>query len=215
LPETNQHMTRERLHFDKSIRDIIRAFTMPHLRSLFTVGFLYQSGFSFFVTFFGVFLIHRYGFNQSAIGNLFAYIGIWVAVTQAGLTPRVAKFWKEKRVLSFSFLGTGLVTLLYLLPGPWTIMLAIIPFFAVFNGLSQANYMGLLSRSADQKVQGEILGINASVGALSQSLPPILSGIIAAEAAPEATVIMAGVIMISSGIVFLLAKRDPVLAAAH
>jgi len=204
LKETNQHRTNQPLRWNQSIHDIVKAFSMEKLRSLFLVGFLYQTGFSFFVAFFSVFLIARYQFKESEIGNLFAYVGIWIAITQAGLTPRVAKFWDERKVLSFSFMGTGFAVLLYLLPGPWTIMLVTVPLFAVVNGLTQANYMGLLSRSAGAEVQGEILGLNTSVAALSQALPPIVSGFIAANTFPEAPIIVAGVIMILAGAVFVM-----------
>ena len=64
---------------------------------------------------------------------------------------------------------------MYFAASPWVIY-PLAAGFSVFNGLVFANLSGLISRSADQKIQGEILGINASVQALAQLIPPVLSG---------------------------------------
>jgi DHA1 family tetracycline resistance protein-like MFS transporter len=215
LPETRKHLSHGRIQWSQSLQHIAKAFNMPKLRAIFTVGFLYQSGFSFFVSFFGVFMIQRYGFQESDIGRLFAYIGIWIAITQGGVTQYVAKRWNERKVLTITMIATGLALLLFLIPGPWTVMLWTVPIFAVVNGLAQANFMGFLSRSAGEDVQGEVLGINASIAALSQSLPPILSGIIAAESAPWVTIVIASVIVTCAGIVFVVKLRKAPLGAAH
>jgi len=74
----------------------------------------------------------------------------------------------------------------------------------MFNGLSQANSVGLVSASADASVQGEILGISASIQALAQSIPPIISGFIAASIAPNAPAMVAASVIITAGIVFWL-----------
>ncbi len=202
LKETNKHRVAATIEWTRSISNIIRAFSLPALRPLFLVGFLFQSGFSFFTSFFGIYLIVRFRFDESDIGYFFAYIGICVALTQVFLTPFVARRWKEQRVLSVSLAATGVVVFLFLQPGPWPLLLAIVPFFSVCNGLSQANFMGLLSRLAGAQVQGEVLGINASLGALSQAIPAILSGVIAAGSAPSVPLLIAGLVMIAGGIVF-------------
>jgi DHA1 family tetracycline resistance protein-like MFS transporter len=207
FPETRTRLAHKTIHWAESIQHIIKAFTMERLRAFFTVAFLYQSGFSFFVTFFGVYMIERYGFDSSAIGNLFAYIGIWIAITQAGLTGYVAKWFKERQVLNITFLATGFALLLFIVPGPWQVMLITIPVFASVNGLTQANYMGFLSRSVGEDVQGEVLGINASVTALAQALPPIVSGFIAAKTAPSMTIVVASIFVVVSGVLFLVTLR--------
>lgn len=209
LPETRTHVSTKAIDYGKSFHHILAAWRMADLRPLFLVGFLYNAGFSFFVTFFGVYLIARYGFTATNIGNFFAYIGLWIAVVQGGLTPLVAKHWHEREVLRITLIATGCTLLLFLLPGPWTILLAVVPVFAVCNGLSQANFMGLLSRSASSEVQGEILGINASVIALAQAIPPIISGVIAAQSEPGTTIVVASVIVICAGLLFVLTTGAP------
>ncbi len=200
--ETNMHRTTARLTWNKSVKDIINAVRMKQLRGLFLTGFLYQGGFAFFTSFFGVFLIYSFHFSEGNIGDFFAYIGIWIAITQAIVTRNLAKYFSERAVLRVTLTATGLGALLFLLPSDWRWMILIVPVFATVNGLSQSNFMGLLSRSADQKIQGEVLGINASLAALAQAIPPILSGFIAARFAPETPLIVAVIIIIFSGLYF-------------
>lgn len=210
LPETSPRQAKERVHVSQALRHIVKAFTHERLRALFFITFLFQGGFGFFTTFFGVYLIDRYGFTESATGNFFAYVGMWIVLTQAIVTPRASRLWSERRILNVTLIATGLALLLFLWPGAWTTMLWTTPIFALFNGVTQANMMAFLSRSAGADVQGEILGINSSVTALSQSLPPILSGFIAAQTSPTATIYVASVIMVIAGMLFIVfVRREP------
>lgn len=191
------------INWTKSITNIFKVFEMKNLRLLYLTNFLFFSGFTFFVTFMSVFLLDRFNFTQGNIGDFFSYIGIWVAFTQAVITRQLSKYLTEKQVLRFSLVGSGAAVGLMFFAGAWWQLLILAPIFAICNGLSFANMSGLISRSADQKIQGEILGINSSVQALGQLIPPVLSGIIAASFSSGATVLTASVIMITAGLIFL------------
>jgi MFS transporter, DHA1 family, tetracycline resistance protein len=204
LQETNKHfIARPKIIWMRSIKNILKVFELKDLRLLYLTTFLFFSGFTFFVTFMSVFLISRYGLNQGQIGDYFSYIGIWVAITQAIITRFIAGFFSERQVLRFSLIGAGIAVALIFFTNNYWQLFFVSPLFAICNGLSFANLAGLISRSADQKVQGEILGINASVQALGQLIPPIISGVIAASLTPEAPLIIASIIIVSSGFIFL------------
>jgi MFS transporter, DHA1 family, tetracycline resistance protein len=218
--ETNAHMIKTgRLTWDKSIRDIVRAVSMKDLRVLFLVTFLFNGGFTFFTTFFGVFLVRRFGYTEGDIGNFFAYVGVWIMITQALITRQVAKFATEKQVLNISLTATGLFFLLYILPDDGWWLLFVVPPFAVVNGLTQANFMALLSRSASPKIQGEVLGINASVASLSQAIAPILSGFVAVGVSggggvsPESSIVVACILTVIAGLLFTFGYRGSSLHA--
>jgi MFS transporter, DHA1 family, tetracycline resistance protein len=203
--ETNKHIDPHAvLNWGKSLSNITKAFQLKDIRFLYLVNFLFFSGFTFFITFFSIFLIHRFHFSPGAIGDFFSFIGIWIVITQGFITRKVAKYVDATKVLRFTIILDGIfIGLLYFAPHAWVLYL-INPFIAIFNGLSFANMAGLISRSVDGKVQGEILGINASVQALAQLIPPILSGFIAAQFAPEAPLIAAAVMIIFAGILYNL-----------
>jgi len=206
--ETNKNIQPHfQINWTRSIKNIIKAAEMKNLRIIYLSNFLYFCGFTFFVTFISVFLIKHLNFSQGNIGDFFSYIGIWVAFTQAVITRQAAKYFSEKQVLRFSFFSGGIAVGLILLTGAWWQLYIIAPIFAISNGLSFANMAGLISRSSDQKIQGEVLGINSSVQALGQLLPPVISGVIAASISPEAPVIAASVMMLIAGFTFLLFYR--------
>jgi hypothetical protein len=78
-----------------------------------------------------------------------------------------------------------------------------VPFFAMAVGLTQANLGGLLSRSAGPTMQGQVLGINASVSALAMTIPPLLSGPIAARFDPAAPLVVSSMVVIIGGLYFI------------
>lgn len=213
--ETNK-FTKEKtsINWTRSITNILKVFGMKNLRLLYLTNFLLFSGFTFFVTFMSVFLLDRFNFTQGNIGDFFSYIGIWVAFTQAVITRQAARYFSERQILRFTIIGCGIAVGLMYFATAWWQLLIFAPMFAICNGLSFANMSGIISRSADQKIQGEILGINSSVQALGQLIPPVLSGVIAASFSSGATVITASVIIIISGLVFLIFYRPQVAGAS-
>lgn len=223
LPETNKHIQKHlKLKLNQSMHNIIKAASHPALRVIFPSVFLYFAGFTFFTTFFQVFLINKLGFNQSNIGDYFAYVGIWIAIAQATVTPFVAKRLKNYSVLRFSLAATGGALLLMLFADSTTELLLFTPLFAIFNGLTMANVIALVSKSAGREMQGEVLGINASVQALAQAIPAIISGYIATIGINVPVISGAGIMMFA-GVIFWLLYRpskqivheDVEVAAGH
>lgn len=208
FPETNMHIQHTLdINWGKSIRNIIHAYTLKNLRSIFITNFLFQGGFTFYTTFGAVFLITRLHYGPANIGDFFAYIGIWIAITQGFITRKVSAKYNEVQVLKFSMLACAVVLLLYFLPTVWWQMLLIAPFFAIFVGLSQANMAGLISRSAGPEIQGEVLGINSSVQALAQTIPAVLSGYIAANLGANTPVVVSAIIVFISAVFFIFSFR--------
>ncbi len=194
----------QKMSWNQSVLNIIKAFNMKGLRVIYTSVFLYNAGFTFYTTFSSVFLITRYNFTQSSIGNYFAFVGIWIAITQGFITRKVSGKFSEQQVLNISLLMTGLIILAYLnTQQSWQIY-TVAPFFAIFVGLSMANITSLISRSVGPEIQGEILGINASIQAFAQTLPPMLSGFIAAKLTPTAPLWVSGLVTISAGLIYIL-----------
>jgi DHA1 family tetracycline resistance protein-like MFS transporter len=178
-------------------------------------SFFFNAGFGFFISFFGVFLIHRFNFNEARIGNFFAWVGVCAIFTQVFTTRRVAARFSESQVLRVTLFGVSAVMTAYLLvPSPlWLFLIA--PISSTFNGLSLANMGGLLSRSVPPQVQGEILGIGSSIAALANSLPPLIGGFVAASIAPEAPVLAAALTMFLAWVIFTATFRPmPVPARA-
>jgi DHA1 family tetracycline resistance protein-like MFS transporter len=211
--ETNTHIRHVPMQLLRGAANIARAYGMPDLRTIFLTTFLFNMGFGFFISFFGLFLIHRFNFNEARIGNFFAWVGVCAIFTQIFTTRRVAARFSEPQVLRLSLFGVASVMLVYLLaPSPlWLFVIA--PISSTFNGLSLANMGGLLSRSVAPQVQGEILGIGSSIQALANALPPLMGGFFAASLAPEAPVLAASLTMFAAWLVFTILYRQARVAA--
>jgi DHA1 family tetracycline resistance protein-like MFS transporter len=209
LPETHKHINKFiRIKWSQALINIEKAVTNKSLRVVFLSEFLYYGGFTFFTTFFQILLIEKLGFMPNNVGDFFAYIGIWIAFTQATITPFLAKRMTNRQVLNFSLIGTGLALLLQLAVGDTSQLLMAAPFIAIFNGLTLANTSAIVSLSADKKIQGEVLGIEASVQALAQAIPAIIAGY-TATIGINVPIIVGGSIMILGGIIFILFYRPP------
>jgi MFS transporter, DHA1 family, tetracycline resistance protein len=201
----------KQINWRKSAQNINRAWTLAPLRPLYATTFLLHSGFTFFTAFFGVFLISRFAYTQGDIGDFFAYLGVWIVFAQAVVVRRASRSWGEVTILRISIVASGLSILLYLVPRVWWGLLLVAPLFAIFQGLTQANLTALLSRSASPRIQGEVLGINSSVQALSQVLPPLLAGWLAGGISPQAPLLVSTALMVGAGVFFVLSFR-PVTA---
>ena len=204
FPETLKELKHHiKINWSKSVNNIFHAYSMEKLRVVFLTSFLFWSGFSFFITFFSIFLIKKFGFDQGGIGNFFAYVGIWIAFTQIVLTRQLSGRFKDHSIVRVGLFGSTLLVLAFFFANSAWEFLVIVPIFAAFNGLTQAVMPAIVSKSADWHIQGEILGVNASILALAQAIPPVLSGFIAAEFSPNASILVAVVIMLLSSFIFL------------
>jgi len=208
FPETLKNpQTHLKIDWSQSIKNIIKAFNFKPLRLIFTIMFLFWGGFTFYTTFFSVYLINKFNFTQSNIGDFFAYVGIWIAFTQIVVTRFMARHFKEEAILKYSLIVSGIAIAFYFLPDTWLGLFIITPFFAIPNGLTMANSTAIISKSADANIQGEVLGIGASVQALGQAVPPILSGFIAASITANAPIIISSIIITATGLVFAIFYR--------
>lgn len=202
LPETHKHMKHVKLKFTQSIDNIVKAATYPGLRIIFPSVFLFWGGFSFFQTFFQVLLINKLHFSPSNIGDYFAYVGLWIAFTQAVITPQVAKRIPNYNVLRVSLIMVGFGLLGNLWAHNTTELLLVTPLFAIFIGQTIANSTSLVSTSVGPEIQGEVLGINSSVQALAQAIPAALSGYLAGMGISVPILVGAGFVLLG-GLLFL------------
>lgn len=210
FPETLSNIRKKfSIQWFRSFKNITAAFQLRTLRVPFITTFMFQAGFSFFITFFSIYLIRKFEFTQGNIGDFFAYSGIWIAFSQVFVNSNVSRWWSEDRILKYGLLGFSICIALFFAPRTGWGLLFIVPFFAMFFGLIQANFLSLISKSVGPDKQGEILGVNSSINTLGQSITPIVSGYIAAWITPNAPIIVASITIFFAGLVFILFYRQP------
>lgn len=210
LPETlaTKDSTR-RLQLNQSFSNIVAGFRSPRLRTVLATAFLYAAGFTFFTTFFGVFLRNNFGFDEGKTGDYFAIVGLFIAFSQAVLVGRIARRLVDWKVLRFSLFGTGAMILVFFAsPTSTTFWLyAVIPVLALFQGLSISNTTSLVSRSAEMGRQGEAMGIYSSVSSLAQVPASVLVGYITGSIGSATPLLVAGSCIIAGGLLFVTVFR--------
>jgi DHA1 family tetracycline resistance protein-like MFS transporter len=158
--------------------NIGKAFQSKGLRSIFIVSFLFTFGFSFFTQFFQIFLNEKFAFTAAEVGDVFAYIGLWIAFTQGFLTRVFSSRFSSVQMMRITTLGLALIFMLLLVPDQRWQLFLVMPFIAIFQGLLSPNTLNIVSAQASSEEQGEVMGINQSVASLAQFIPPVVAGYI-------------------------------------
>jgi DHA1 family tetracycline resistance protein-like MFS transporter len=208
FPETNMHIDPDKhIALGASVRNVAQGFTSPRLRVPLLSSFLWNGGFTFFTTFFGVYLFNKFGFSQGNTGDYFAVVGLFIAVWQTTVVPRLAKAMPDYKVLRFSYFGLAIAMSGYFLAGSKWQLWAIIPVFTFFNGLSIANQTSLISRSAEMGKQGQAMGISSSITNLAQVPASVLVGFISASVASNMPLVVSTICIAVAGLAFLVFFR--------
>lgn len=178
FPETLRAKRNTKVSMFTGIENIGKAFQLSHLRIIFLVVFLITIGFNFFTQFFQVFLISKFDYTISQIADIFAFIGIWIVVAQGALQRPLSKKYDPLSIIQISALLLGMTMPLLLLPTDAKYIFFVLPFIAMFQGLTQPNLNSIVSSQAGKDEQGQILGINQSIQSLGMAIPPIIASYI-------------------------------------
>lgn len=178
--ETLRERLQTRMSLLTGFHNVRKAFTLPNVRAMFVVVFLLWFGFNSFTQFFQVYLIEYFAATQAAVGRLFAYVGLWLAITLVIINRVVSKRVPARTVLAFTLPAVAMVVFLHLMPREFWMYYVLLPFLAVSMGLTIPNATAVISDLADEKSQGEIIGIQHSMQSLALVIPPIVSGYIVA-----------------------------------
>lgn len=206
LEETSP-MEDKKVKWSKPFTQLKKGLKIPGLKKLFGVNFLYFSGFSFFTTFIPVYLVRVFEFRQFQTGNFFLYLGIFILITQLGIIPKLFPRFKEENVMPKTLFLTGMFIILQLLPNNLYIFLAVVPLFAISNGITQVTLNTLISKNAPKKDQGLALGTNQSIRSIANAGPSILSGVAAAAFTPTTPLFIAGTIIVVGATVYIVSER--------
>jgi DHA1 family tetracycline resistance protein-like MFS transporter len=188
--------------------NIIRAFQTTDYRRMFLVVFALSFGFNFFTQFFQVYLIGQFNATRSQLGMVLSYLGIWSILTQAVLVRPVTNSFNPEKILPVSLLLLAVSFPALLMVKVFWLLFPVIIFIPLFNGLSAPNLTALVCGLAGAQKQGEILGINQSVMAMAQFLPPLIGGYIVGQHFTVPLWITSGSILLA-WILFLRTRKQP------
>ena len=210
LPETNTRAALARTAFTvwKGARNIAAAVRDTDTRTLYAASFLYLLGFGFLPPFYGVFLVNELGFNAAQVGMAFAAVGLCVTFAQLVVLRVLTTRFSERAILRVSMLTVAASMVVFSFMPTWWLVIALIPFTSIPQGLTMANMPALISRAVSPQRQGVALGINGSLMALGAALAPAIGGVGAAVLDIHTPFVLGGVCIFASwAVLFLIAKQ--------
>jgi DHA1 family tetracycline resistance protein-like MFS transporter len=182
----------------KAVRNLRSAFTDKEVSYLYSTSFFYVAGFTFFTSFTGIYLVHKFALSEAALGSYFGAIGIWIVITQGFILRVITKYYNERQILRVAMPIVALsITSMTFVPS-MLYAYALLPLIAIPQGLSMASIGALISKSVGKDKQGAALGINGSLSALNQGLIPAIAGVLTAYTAVWIPFIFAGASIITA-----------------
>ncbi len=177
LKETKHSRSHVKIEFLDSFRILYHSLTNRHLLYIYIIIFLLALSFNVFIYHLNIYLFHKFNWNSTQLGDFFAFSGLCLVISLGIINPILSKFLSSKDILTFSLIGMAITIALSALPQRTITMYAIMPFLALFYGLSQANIAAILSNTAQQvsEGQGEAFGVNQSIQSIVETIAPLLT----------------------------------------
>lgn len=176
LPETLKAPKTVKVSFFESLNKIKLAFTFPQLRFGFLMIFLYYFAWNTFFLFLPLFLIEKFKLGYSWTDKIYVFMGMWMIIFQFALTQPLSKRYSPDKILKWSMPLFAFALFILILPGSLWAVVCLVPVAQAFQALTHPNAVALSSLLADEKSQGQVMGINQSMQAIAKAIAPALSG---------------------------------------
>ncbi|MEK6918617.1 MAG: MFS transporter [Nanoarchaeota archaeon] len=214
FPETLKKRIDSPISLLTGCKNIIRAFSLKNLRTMFIVVFFITLGFTFFVHFLPLFLIEKFHYSERMSGLFFAYAGFWLIISQGFVLRWVSKKFSSRKILSFSIVCFSLSYALFVIPSQPYFLYWVMPIISLFIGLTLPTYNSLISDLSDDESQGEVMGISQSMQALGTAIPPIIGGFVVAYH-PNFPIVMSFAITFVAWLIFMIFYRPSRIERYH
>ena len=156
-----------------NIRDFYDAVTHPAVGLLLTISFLMMFAFSLMQGTFALFTEHSLHLTAKANGILFAYLGFIGILIQLVFLKKILRLFSERTAIVIALLSMGVSLLLIAYSGSIFSLYVAITFLAFGNGIAGPVIMGLTSKLTPDHEQGNVAGMNQSVGSMARLVGPV------------------------------------------
>jgi MFS transporter, DHA1 family, tetracycline resistance protein len=163
----------------KVVSGIVAELRKPTIRELLVINFIFITSFMIMQMSVSLFWKEKIGLSDVELGNMFAFIGLATVIVQGGLVGKLVRQFGETRLLAYgSYLFIASLVII-----PWVTPQTFMPFefialamMALANGCLTPSITSLLSKTAESKDVGQVLGVNQSFGSLARATGMGLSG---------------------------------------
>ena len=163
----------------KVVTGIITELRKPSIRELLLINFIFIAAFMLMQMACSLMWKEIDELTDQQIGYVFAFIGLATAIIQGTLVGRMVKWLGEQKLITYGifFMITGLV-LLPLVGKSYFVPFELfgLTFIALANGCLTPGITSLLSKYANPREVGQVLGVNQSFGSLARAAGMGFSG---------------------------------------
>ncbi|HSX04796.1 MAG TPA: MFS transporter [Rhabdochlamydiaceae bacterium] len=153
-----------------------KALQLSEFRAIFLVMFVFSLGWGFFTEFSPIFLNGYFELNVEQIGNSYAWLGLWIALSQGFFIRPLLKKYASETLLSIALFCLALVLLCLLLLEDSTNLVWMIPLIAFSVAFISPSAATIVSNLSAEESQGKMLGIYNSVQQAAIGISPLFSG---------------------------------------
>jgi multidrug resistance protein len=210
LPESLPLEKRSRGEFQHPLAPsaLRAALARPGAAALMAIFFLVTLCFAVLEGTFSLTAKHLYGYDAAHVDALWVYMGLVAVVVQGGLIGRLARWMPEARIV---LLGAGALTVgLVCIPfaGGVARLLFALALVVGGQGLAGPALSSLISKAAEARAQGRVLGISQSLSSGARVIGPAGGGSVFEMAGPGAPYLAAAACAaLAVGIAVPLARR--------
>jgi len=179
LPETNKNIGQVSKGKIFDIPKLVRSIVDPVVGMTFLVSFIYNIAFGMFIFAYQPYFAKVLHLSPVQISLMFIQFGIIGFVMQLFVIQKVVKKFGDKKVLMYALLLGGLAYIcIFFVQNIWLFVI-----LSTITGAASSfvapMIQTILSKEADEKSQGSILGLNASYISLGSIFGPIIGGVLA------------------------------------
>ncbi len=145
----------------------------PILLGLIVAMFIYNIGHHVYPSNWNFYTIEKFGWSPLDVGLSMGLVGILMAINQGWLIRVVIPRWGAPKTAFVGFLAAS-VAYVGIAFAPNSIAVYLWCIVSAFAGLAGPAVAGIMSNQVPQNEQGELQGINASVGSIGAIIGPLL-----------------------------------------
>ncbi len=161
------------------MKHIVSAFSIKKLRRIYLIYFFFMLCWVTSMQFLSVFLLQIFHGSSQLIQWTFISIGFVWSFTNIFIAKRLSRTTNASQVLLSSLLGLSILLIFSWFEVPLWLFLILFVSSTFCSALSWTNALAFVSLKAGARMQGRILGINQSMGALAAIVGPPIAGILA------------------------------------
>ncbi|HEY7852682.1 MAG TPA: MFS transporter, partial [Caulobacteraceae bacterium] len=187
----------------------------PVIGPLVLLTFLVGFAFNGIESVFGLWAHHRYHWQPRDVGLCFGLSGAIASPTQFFLTGTLSRRYGEARMLAVGMVGAVIAMAAQpFADGGWTTY-ALMAMTALCSSVAFPNAGALMSRAIDEHSQGQIMGINNAISALSRVVGPQAASFAFAAVTVDGPFFLGAIVVAPAIFLALAAGKAAARAAAR